>query len=483
MSDHPSNVVRRQFLEVDLFGAESDGLALQHRLPDVCNRLVAPALDRALTRFAPEDGWLLVERLDVDLGSMSQDDLERDLPEAVGRAVGLFLRNNPPAAPDEATAQTVRLRTNRQTADEALLVFLRTGRLPWSFRLPPGRHLEHVLLTQWTATDLSLGPGRRAAMLDALAASVARRRLVGQFSTDFLRTLVRMLSAAAADAIATCLDWIYDGDRVGPAVELLRAHLWDAAFVSILSANPTGPSGLLAVAWRAVPPDVPGRAELHMVLAPHLAGVVTGAAPEAAALTTPSDPSNDGVYSGTRRDHPRRHSPAAPISADDDVDDVSYIDNAGIVLLHPFLPRFFDALGICAGDSVVQPDRALALLHHLATGELAAPEYELTLGKVLCNVPLAEPVAAVTPNAEEIAESSALLAAVIRNWSALRNTGPDALRGTFLMRPGRLSRDVDGDWLLQVEVQTVDILLDQLPWGISMIQTPWMQHLLRVEWR
>jgi hypothetical protein len=40
----------------------------------------------------------------------------------------------------------------------------------------------------------------------------------------------------------------------------------------------------------------------------------------------------------------------------------------------------------------------------------------------------------------------------------------------------------DGDWLLQVEAKTVDILLNQLPWGISMIKLPWMQRMLWIEW-
>ena len=55
--------------------------------------------------------------------------------------------------------------------------------------------------------------------------------------------------------------------------------------------------------------------------------------------------------------------------------------------------------------------------------------------------------------------------------------------GEFLTRAGQLSVDAEGDWLLRVEPRTVDILLDQLPWGISMIKLPWMSRLMRVEWR
>jgi hypothetical protein len=82
----------------------------------------------------------------------------------------------------------------------------------------------------------------------------------------------------------------------------------------------------------------------------------------------------------------------------------------------------------------------------------------------------------------ETDEAEALLKAVIRYWEALRNTGINGLRGEFLLRFGKLSVRSDGDWLLQVEAKTVDILLNQLPWGISMIKLPWMQKMLWVEW-
>lgn len=161
-----------------------------------------------------------------------------------------------------------------------------------------------------------------------------------------------------------------------------------------------------------------------------------------------------------------------------------HIENAGLVLLHPFLPRFFEALDIVAEDKLLQPERALCLLHFLTTGRLIAPEYDLVLPKILCNVPLLTPINSnVTLTATEQEEGVALLQAVIRHWEALRNTSPDGLRGTFLLRPGKVSLRDGGDWLLQVEAKSCDILLDSLPWGISMTSLPWMESMLWVEWR
>jgi hypothetical protein len=160
-----------------------------------------------------------------------------------------------------------------------------------------------------------------------------------------------------------------------------------------------------------------------------------------------------------------------------------YVECAGLVLLHPFLPRFFEALGIAADGKILQPERALCLLHYLATGQDIAPEYALILPKLLCNVPLETPAEVdVGLTAAEMEESTALLEAVIGHWDALRSTSPDGLRGTFLVRPGKLSERNDGDHLLQVETQSFDILLDRLPWGIGVIKLPWMEKMLWVEW-
>jgi len=73
------------------------------------------------------------------------------------------------------------------------------------------------------------------------------------------------------------------------------------------------------------------------------------------------------------------------------------------------------------------------------------------------------------------------LIAVINHWEVLKNTSADGLREAFLQRRGKLSR-VDGGWLMQVEQRAIDVLLNKLPWGISIIKLPWMNEMLFVEW-
>jgi hypothetical protein len=161
-----------------------------------------------------------------------------------------------------------------------------------------------------------------------------------------------------------------------------------------------------------------------------------------------------------------------------------FIENAGLVILHPFLPQLFSALGISENDNLIDTEKALCLLNYLATGQKEMPEYNLVLPKVLCQFPVSAPTPFdVQLTDTELEEADDLLDATIRHWDALRNTSREGLRSTFLLRAGKLSKKEDGDWLLQVETKSFDILLDQLPWGISMIKLPWMKQMLWVEWQ
>ena len=74
-----------------------------------------------------------------------------------------------------------------------------------------------------------------------------------------------------------------------------------------------------------------------------------------------------------------------------------------------------------------------------------------------------------------------LLSAIIKQWSVLGNTSIKALQETFLQREGKLSRTKNG-WELIVEKKSFDILLDQLPWSISVIKNQHMTDAIYTEW-
>jgi hypothetical protein len=165
--------------------------------------------------------------------------------------------------------------------------------------------------------------------------------------------------------------------------------------------------------------------------------------------------------------------------------DSIYIHNAGLVILHPFLSTYFNRLNMFENGDFKTDElrhRAVHLLQYLAFGTQSNEEYELVLNKILCNIPIDEPVSAgIEMTENEIAVSAELLNAILVQWDKLKNTSPESFQSSFLQRDGALSR-IEENWNLKVESRGYDVLLNTLPWGLGMIKTSWMPEFIYVEW-
>jgi len=482
-----SHVIRRQFLEVELEGTESDGVALQRRLAALCQDWLMPALEAVFDRLVPDDEYWTIDRLEIDLGSLRPEAFERGFVDAVTHEVERYLRDQAPrpgrrsaaTSPERNTAgDAIERRSEGQGLRDAFLFFLHTGVLPWWFRLPQGTTLEAAVRDSWrTESGAGLLLDFSAALAAAIASPAVRTRLARQFSPDFLYSL---LATGAPECAAAARAVVAESGASGVADGGLARwieQVWQTAFVMWAAGERPTAETLVVETARSGPPD----AGWLRSLPPRFARLLRDESRGRAEPTGKAGPEMPGVRKSASA------VPDARAGRDDqgpriELNEGVYVSNAGIVLLHPFLPRFFEALGIAREGALLQPERALHLLHFLATGQRVAPEYDLLIAKLLCNVPPETPVGArVELTTAEEDEVSALLAAVIRHWDALGDTSPDALRNTFLVRPGKLSRR-GGDDLLQMEALSFDVLLDRLPWTIGLIQLPWMARALWVEW-
>jgi hypothetical protein len=176
-------------------------------------------------------------------------------------------------------------------------------------------------------------------------------------------------------------------------------------------------------------------------------------------------------------------SPALDLAYGDSED--VYVENAGLVILWPFLGHLFERLELMADKRFKDPaaqHRAVGLLQYLATEDPCPPEYQLVLTKVLCGMNVDEVFDFGPPVTEvEAEESAGMLTAVIANAPILRDMSIDGLRGSFLLRKGVLGAR-DGAWLLRVERATHDVVLDRFPWAVGWVKLPWMEAPLNVEW-
>jgi len=163
-----------------------------------------------------------------------------------------------------------------------------------------------------------------------------------------------------------------------------------------------------------------------------------------------------------------------------------YIDNAGLVILHPFLVNLFQKLNLCNDEVWKDKEsqhKAVLLTQYLITGQEIFFENELILNKLICGFSVENVINTRQKISEEEKEvCNDLLSVVIEYWSVMKNTSVEALRETFLQRAGKLSLSEVHSSELWVEEKGVDVLLASLPWAIGMIQTPWMDNFLHCYW-
>jgi hypothetical protein len=166
-----------------------------------------------------------------------------------------------------------------------------------------------------------------------------------------------------------------------------------------------------------------------------------------------------------------------------------YVDNAGLVLLHPFLAPYFKNVKLLNDKNFFVDEeaqlKAVLLTQYLLTGQTVFEEHKLVLNKILCGVDIEDVVfTELELTKTEVDEANDLLAQVVEMWKmngTKVNASIEGLRDAFLQRPGKLTQR-NKDWRLQVEQKPYDMVMNTLPWGISMIRSTWMNGMLWVDW-
>lgn len=324
------------------------------------------------------------------------------------------------------------------------------------------------------ASDTRIGPGRRQALADALASAAVDS---GRESAYLQLALQRLAGGEALDleAMAAAVQ-----EQGGAADTASNAG---AARRAIALALRAGEGGQAPVEWRAFLAakghDIPRfwrlsarlpaiRAALEDGLPRWMFADLAAVAGEAATRLQSTPPatwpgSHPGAQQGER----------------------IAVPNAGMVLLAPWIARLFSMLGLVQEGVFVDlaaAERAVHLLQFAVSGVAGAPEYALTLNKLLCGLPLDAPVPpGIDLTEEERHTIEGLLESMIASWSALGRTSIDGLRQSFLMRGGEL--ELAGElWQLAVDDGPFDMLMDRLPWSFSIVKFTWMPLPLHVSW-
>jgi hypothetical protein len=457
--------IRRQRWQVSA-PSPAAAFALRSALRQENERLLLPALESAFAAAAVGDAEIHIPRLTLNLRLSHPDRLAEELPEqlfaAASSALAVLLM------PDEAAQKQVQV----HTAADRLRHYLLKGSLPW---FDAGR--ERAVLVDELASAAAAWVTDPAAGWQSCRAMLPEE---GDAAFAFAFRLLQLLTGAGREKL---LDAAAFGSAI-PVVAALRA-LAAGQGESSDGALRRQALALLLLAGRRLPG--PGSAVVSDALLAEAMASLDRAAGQMAPEELTQRPESKVAEASPDAKLAGDGLPATPVAATGpDAEPGLPVLSAGLVLLHPFLPRLFEMLDLASADGALSPadlPRAAALLHWLATGVDTPHEFELGLIKLLLGLapddPL--PVAGGCLGEAERTEGAALLAAAIEHWPALRSTSVDGLRVAFLQRRGLL-RPAESGWTLHPECESFDLLLGGLPWGISIVKLPWMRAPIFIEW-
>lgn len=428
-----SHRIKRAIFDLQ-YPDESTAFSVRARLEELLHRELIRGLEDVFDACAPAGTNRRIHRLEVDLGRVDPGRLDADI---ILRAI----RSQLPAYIHQADDPETETRSAASLLEDAMCTFLESGAIPWDSPYPRADALaQEIMKLDAIATSSFV-----ARLTVLLRRRHVRARVARQFSMAFIEWIIHAIFPVAPAALVEAAQMAM-ASREPEAV-------WEAVFAIVADVKRDRPR----VAARLVE-------QIHRIID---------------IASTPSPDQEVLASVGSYADQPD-----VPPNGTD-VQEL-YVSHAGIVILHPFLAQLFENLRYTdrTGCFVSQDarSRAVHLLHYLAVGAEEPEEDETVLFKCLCGMETRTPlVRRLRLRNEECDEADRLLIETIRHWDKLGNTSPQGLREGFLEREGKLTPRRRG-WILSVERRSIDILLDYLPWSLSVVRLPWRDSPLYVDW-
>jgi DNA-binding HxlR family transcriptional regulator len=517
--------IKKQIIQLDLYN-KRDSFHIQHLVSGNYLKNIIPILQKVFDSVSDENEMIIVDRLEIDLGVITFKDIEQGkwagkLEQVLKEVLTQMLLSS-------ASDSIVHRQTNPKNNFRQWMQYMESGHLPWNLLELTEAWYEQIL--QLLATDITSISALRQNILHNRS---CRKRIIWQHPVSFLIPLIETLTAKKQDLLPVAIKelteifhFIYRhstdaSPKQYPEEEVLPGNfdwaIWEyvlklAAKNEMNTTTEKITESILTeyihetVIIQKIKKILPQTIQVTRPVLDNLYRTLRDLkkvkvnpdeksnrnkkreSPEEneSLVKLPPSVSEKEKYAEGKANPPKeeQNSLSSPLKTLDE--EGIFVQHAGMVLLHPFLNTFFRRLHLVEENEFTKHAarlKAMHLLYFMCTGNLYPAEHELVITKLLCNFPLINPVERDSALSDiELNEANELLEAVIAQWDILKNSSVTALREGFLQRSGKLFTN-KGRLYLQVEKSAIDILLDHLPWNISMIKLPWMQELLQVDWR
>ena len=505
----PADHVIQKLTIMPFLSAPRQTSGVTRQLHRLSYEVIPAVVDRvcAARQLPPQE--VVLEKIQVDLGTLKWDELSRSFPSKLTQSLEAALEERLTTAtfhpvtaitlaPGPRGQEVLKMpgpgrEKNTNDLVDLLAYFFKTGALPAHIRKPlsinalidellTGRLPAFALLIQQFTSKHK--PRKR------IAYHLSGKQLSQLITYHVGPVLAALVEALRTDKLHPKSPGVLDHRRTA-ITEIILLH-WFAGddpstspairdTLKTLAGQWKQPIGQLIQGLQEVAKDGPGLQRLLNELKQDEQGALAKKEVQGKEEKGGTHLPGKGKRTNKRANKEKKESPV-----DDLPPGATLVQNAGIILLWPFLEGCFGKLGLTANGRFLpgaSKEKAIYLLHHLATASEAAEEYELVVYKLLCGMPIDEPVPPYrSPGPWEREFADGLIQALIKNWPGVGDTDITSIRETYLKRTGWVSKKGNG-WLLEIEWQTWDILLDSLPWGLGLVHLPWMEHMIHVEWK
>ncbi|MDQ3111506.1 MAG: contractile injection system tape measure protein [Bacteroidota bacterium] len=503
------HIVQKLIIEVGL-DSRDEAFGLQTKIVNDYQRLLLKSMSEVFDRLVGGDEFLSIDKLEIDIGRIAISDLEYELPEKIKKEVEEALvkllfeaRGSQNGAAEvrfvaqDGNAITVRANFKDRSASlfDTLIYYLEFGLLPWTSDKKEKPGLRFLLGEAMIHHPAEL----RKALMQFQNKNYIFRRLALQLRDDQLQYLASITGCGFSSDLPDLFNKIRrfveaimqqlakEKHTIKSTVEkTVKVFLWQETLQYFSIGNKSAASS----------PEADFVARI-------LKRLFTELEINIARIKLPKgdfeEPARKAVKQLQEEEQVvikiKEELPEAP-----EADEGIYIANAGLVILATYLPGFFRNMGLVEGKEFVSDEarwKAVHLLQWMVYGDKGAREekendvagdekineHDLALNKILCGIDIAEPVPLEPDLSEaEKEEANILLRAVIQNWKIINRISIQSLQITFLQKEGKLKREAK-NWSLFIHRDSgVDIIIDRLPWTISMIKMPWNKETVYVEW-
>ena len=424
------HLIRKQVITLQL-DAGRNVFSIQQQARDYYFQQITPALEKLFDELSSENEIVHIEKLEIDLGdlgwkndhfTLDKDAIYQILKQTFGKTVSASRNGFDPGAGVSYT-------TPEEYACIHWLHYMQKGVLPWEVQNTGAKWLDQIL-HQLAIDHVLIEKTKKLIIEDPWFLA----RLVGEHPEDFLQQLAEVITAKRQPGLIQKVQTITSRSKITPGeTQLTKKEIWQQVLKQYAKSKADVDFEKILLIEKKIIPQLPFGVDQEANL--------------------------EGMF----------------------------CQYAGLVLLHPFFIHLFNHLQLLHDGmfkNTASREKAVILLYFIVTGRTDAKDYELVVPKILCGMQLNEVISeeSFLLTEDEQKEALNMMQAAIERWTIIHNTSVDGLRDSFLIREGKLVIK-DNGIELRLESKAIDVLLDHLPWNLSLIKFPWLDKLIRVDWR